>query len=579
MKKTLLLLIIIGFCVTTHSQADYSKHSLPVISITTDSLNLWGPTGIYSNPEMEGKEWERPCQVSFYENKILRISFSCGIRVQGESSVTMPKKSFRFFFRKEYGMGKLNFPIFGEGNLAKFDKLVIKAGYDDDLTTASGTLMRDALSTELWKMAGGIPQLSRWVVVYINNKYWGIYNLRESIDESFIQDHLGLATPNIIRFRNEGPDLVFGTIDTWQTLYDEIKTVDFSNSAEYERITSELNYDDFLRLMAFVQCSQYYSWAWGTTMFNDGSSPWRFSIWDTDRAYTSLNWDGFDELYNSTTSYKWANNFYHHLYQNSEFKKRLLVSINDLQNTVFQPNAATAVLDSIYSIIQSEIPREIARWNPTSKAFDSNFASVHSFLKNRPDVVNSQISKTFKIDTSRVQIELNVVGNGYIKANIIDVRQYPWKGTYFKGSQIKLTAIPDSGYHFTGWNTELGTNNDIASFQLTNNQSITASFAKGRVGIENTILKSIELKSYPNPFQNQVRILFRLEKASILDANIISTDGKIIRTLFSGRMESGLNHLDWNGNDKNGLKAASGVYLINIRTKENQYFTKTIVKL
>jgi len=79
--------------------------------------------------------------------------------------------------------------------------LVLKAGYDDDITTESspgGTLLRDATSVELWKAIGGLPQLSSFATLYLNNQYWGIYDLRESIDEHFIQAHTNYTNFDLI---------------------------------------------------------------------------------------------------------------------------------------------------------------------------------------------------------------------------------------------------------------------------------------------------------------------------------------------------------------------------------------------
>src|SRR5690554_7474240 len=51
-----------------------------------------------------------------------------------------------------------------------------------------GAHIRDAYSTQLTKESGVAFQEYRPVVVYINGKYWGIYSLREKINEHFIHD-------------------------------------------------------------------------------------------------------------------------------------------------------------------------------------------------------------------------------------------------------------------------------------------------------------------------------------------------------------------------------------------------------
>ncbi|NJK87112.1 MAG: hypothetical protein HC906_15195 [Bacteroidales bacterium] len=113
----------------------------------------------------------------------------------------------------------MNSPVLAHDNLQEFNRLVLKSGYDDDITTETGTLLRDALAVELWNKTGGLPQLSNWVVLYLNDQYWGIYNLRESTDEDYIYKHTSLFNFDLVRLRNEGPDSVFGTLTEWDKMF------------------------------------------------------------------------------------------------------------------------------------------------------------------------------------------------------------------------------------------------------------------------------------------------------------------------------------------------------------------------
>ena len=199
--------------------------TLPVLAILTDSLNLYGPDGIYTNYD---EPWERYCRINYFENGDLDYEAHAGLRIQGASSTFMAKKGFRFFFRGDYGTSEFNYPVFGSENLQSFQKLVVKSGYDDDMTMEVGTLLRDALALELWNKTGGMEQLSRFIILYLNNQYWGIYNLRESVDDNFIKAHTSLDNFDLVRLRNEGPDLEYGTLKNWSDMYDMVLNNDMS---------------------------------------------------------------------------------------------------------------------------------------------------------------------------------------------------------------------------------------------------------------------------------------------------------------------------------------------------------------
>ena len=363
--------------ITSQIYLENVSYTLPVLAIITDSLNLFGSTGIYTNYSQTGSDWERNCQLKLISNDTLVMESGAGIRIQGNSSIFMSKKSFRLFFRDIYGNGILDYPLFGKKNLSTFDKLVLKSGYDDDITyesVSTGTLLRDALSIELWKQCGGLPQLSTWCLLYIDDKYWGIYDIRESIEEHFIKDHTGLQNFDLIRFHNEGPELKYGSMTEWNKLIAYIKNNNFSDQVKYDSAAMMMDMDNFATLLAFAQCTQYYSWPWGISMYRDAApgGKFKFSIWDTDRAYSDTSWNGFNEAQNKTDTYFWGNIFAKRLVNNNNFKLKYAAKIDSFQKTVFVPDHAIHILDSIYTIVKPEIAGELNRWNPGNKNWEQN---------------------------------------------------------------------------------------------------------------------------------------------------------------------------------------------------------------
>ena len=181
------------------------SYHLPVVTLSTNEEHLYGPTGIYTNYWSGGPLWERPASFAYYsEDK--NFSASGGIRIQGGNSVFMPKKAFRLHFRGGYGASVLSATPFELGP-SSFKNLVLRSGYDDDITTSTGTLLRDPFSAELWGKLGELATESDFGVLLLNNNYWGIYNIRESINEYFVEDHMGIQDFDLVRFQKWGADL------------------------------------------------------------------------------------------------------------------------------------------------------------------------------------------------------------------------------------------------------------------------------------------------------------------------------------------------------------------------------------
>jgi len=429
------------------------QSKLPIWSITTDSVNLYGNTGIYSHPWTDGLE----CEVDniFIKNNLEDFNIKSGLRIQGSSSVGMPKKSFREFYKSSLGNEYLNYNLFSLNNLAYFKNTVLRAGYDDDLTDGLGTLLRDPLSSDLWRKTGGLTSLSEWSVLYLNSKYWGIYNVRESINEYFIEHHTGSTNFELVRYQKEGAEIKYGNGSEWQKLVSFFNTTDFSKENSFYAASEFIDMPNFINLLAFVHCTQYRSWTWGSFAYKEYSpnGRWRWTIWDTDRSYSTLSWNGFTE-YQYLTAEKWSNFMPQKLIQNEIFKHKLVNRIADLLNSEFLPDKAIASLDSVQSIIEPEIRREITRWTTISyTTWLTRVENLRTFFKQRPTYLRNQILSYFSLAATK-QITLNIEGKGYIQINTIKPTQYPWQGIYFQGVAIELTAVPAQGFKFLKWSND-----------------------------------------------------------------------------------------------------------------------------
>jgi hypothetical protein len=468
--------------------------TLPVMAVITDSLNLYGPAGIYTNYD---KPWERYCRINYFGNGNLDAEAHAGLRIQGASSTFMPKKGFRFFFRGDYGTSAFNYPVFGAENLQSFQKLVVKPGYDDDMTIDYGTLLRDPLALELWKKTGGMKQLSEFIILYLNNQYWGIYNLRESVDENFVKAHTSLADFDLVRLRNEGADLEYGTLKNWSAMYDMAIKTDLSIPENYNKLAEVLDMDEFANLMAFVQCTVYYSWGWGISMFRDIQAPakWQLSIWDADRAFNNPQWDGFKALETDNSGLYWANSITRNLMKNEEFRKIFSARLRTLLQTVFKPDNSIAVLDSLYQIIKPEMAGELNRWAPENTKWEHNVQVIRDFLRNRPTILSNQMYEYLPF----------------------------------------VSATP----------------------------GVTAATV---------------VSAFPNPFDNRVTIQVGSVNNGPLNITVLSEDGRMIATLFSGKTAGDKENITWEGTDSNGMKVLPGLYILHVSTTNQSYFLKIIRK-
>ena len=423
-------------------------YHLPVYSLSINEEDLYGPTGIYTNYASEGPLWERPVSFSYY-NGARQFSAISGIRIQGGNSVFMAKKAFRLHFRGGYGTSVLKASPFDRGP-SSFKNLVLRSGYDDDITTSTGTLLRDPFSDELWSKLGELATESDFGVLLLNNSYWGIYNIRESINEYFIEDNLGIQDFDMVRFQKWGPDLKYGTMDEWNRLVRYFDSTDFTRPEVYDQVSAFMDMNSLLNLLSLVHCSQFRSWTWGAFAIKPEGGRWSWAIWDTDRSYNTTSWNGFTE-YANTSAEKWPNFIPQKLIQNEQFRIELINRNCDLLNSLFIPDSAISIYDSLVAILSPEIDAEFERWSPGNRGrWDQNNEDIRSFLRQRPAAVYNQMKAYFGIDDT-VRIKLRIEGHGRVKLNSLVIDQENWDGIYMTGVPITLEAWPDEGGSFIEW--------------------------------------------------------------------------------------------------------------------------------
>lgn len=88
----------------------------------------------------------------------------------------------------------------------------------------------------------------------------------------------------------------------------------------------------------------------------------------------------------------------------------------------------------------------------------------------------------------------------------------------------------------------------------------------------------VQLINYPNPFNPQTTIQFSLAKKQKVSLHIYNIKGQKIRTLLDEEEKVGKHLVNWNGINDNQMKVSSGVYLYQLKTK-NQSYTKRMLLL
>jgi hypothetical protein len=289
--------------------------TISVISIVTDWTHL---DALHANPNERGKEWERPMTMDYFApGGQLHFSVNAGMRIHGNfSRLFNPKMSYRIYFRKEYGgPGNLEYPLFEDSQVTKFDKLVLRAGFQDTFTHRNipdrgdrhlqAKYISDQVVRNLHRDMGQPIAHGRWVLLYLNGQFWGLYNLTERIDLQMLRSYSDKDAEWDVIVKESGWDelgnwysreaVKDGGYGSWLENQNWIGGADFTipeNIGELEWRVNMENVFSYMFLQAYVQNTDWPSANWVVYRRWDerGLAPeiqWRMMVWDAEDTFGS----------------------------------------------------------------------------------------------------------------------------------------------------------------------------------------------------------------------------------------------------------------------------------------------------
>lgn len=401
------------------------RYSFPVLSLVTDSLNLFQyDTGIYipgqkfdelgwgwfpyGNYRERGVEWERDAHVSFFEdNGDLIFETDAGMRIRGQGSAANPQKSFGLYFRKEYGLNKIEYPLFENSQVDTYKRLVMRSSGNDFLETH----FRDALLTDLLKPLDMELQNFRPSVLFINGEYWGIHNIREKFDDHYFKYHFNIEEDNI-NILGIALEIEEGTVSNYPEIMAYVNSNDMSLSESYDYIDERVeipNMIDFLVAEIYYAnydwpCNNYKKWK-----TNDEGSKWRFLIYDLDLSFgfhSDSKWDKPSLVHALTDGDDWpncgaSNQLFRGLMENERFVNEFIDRFAYHMNHTFKSSLVLQKIDEYTDLFEPEMSEHIDRWG-YSENMDQWYAEIEvmkEFARERPCFMRTHIMNYFDLES------------------------------------------------------------------------------------------------------------------------------------------------------------------------------------
>ena len=480
----------IGSFSTSKAYIFNSNHSIDVLSMVTDPYNFFdNDYGIYvlGDDYQDGdpyfganfwEDWERPVHVTFFDqDKNEQVSFNAGTKIFGGwSRGQNEQRSFSFFARGQYGDSKINYPLFDQRPYETYQNFIIRNSGQDWMRSS----IHDAALTSLMRGSGLEFLEHNPVATYINGEYWGVYNMREKLNEHTIAAKFNLNPDDITILQAEGI-IVQGDNSEYLQLMDYVSNTDLRSDSNFQYVADRVD----LKNYALYQATQIYfnNWDWpgnNIKFWKHTNGKWRWFLYDTDFGFGApweVGWfnDGTTDDYQDNTlnhalepngpgwpNPPWSTQLFRSLITNINFRNQFINRYADELNTRFLYDNVANHFETIYQKIAPELEAHNSRWrdyawSECGPCESSNARMYVDAMKyyglNRPEYAKEHLKERFNLpNTHEVTLINDTPEKGHIIVNDnLNIEQLEWKGDYFETVPISLKAEAKSGYEFSHW--------------------------------------------------------------------------------------------------------------------------------
>jgi CotH kinase protein/Lamin Tail Domain/Chitobiase/beta-hexosaminidase C-terminal domain/Secretion system C-terminal sorting domain/Divergent InlB B-repeat domain len=477
-----------------------ADHITPIISISTDNANLYGPEGMFDNPF---SDWLKSGYVEYFDSTSahnLLMSQYSGMIMDGGAggSRSQPQHSFRL---------KLADGIFGESPMHhqviptvpyryQYSDFYIRNGSNQYLALP----YKDAAQCRMMS-EGTHNYFSGWrpVTVYINGQYHGLYELREKFNsEKYeIQDNASTDSLDILSLSYYYGGIlraVEGDPQHYWADWGYVSQLDATSADYIEQVGNFYDLENYTDYFIGESFMANVDWPYNNIKIyrsNATDFKWRFALQDLElglgpNSWTDCSTDHIAWLMGNTNGNPFTTPWYN-LMQHEPYRLHFVSRFADLLNTSYSTQRLLNIEQYHYDMVLPEMPAYYARWADPNNVpgymqwFNDNHSIFREQLACRGEQVRNHIQNQFGY-ASQQQITLAVspAEAGYIQINTIIPDELPWSGIYFNGAPVTLTAVANPGYVFNYWMSDSllqsQWHNDTIIVNLSEDDMFTAHF-------------------------------------------------------------------------------------------------------
>ena len=527
-----------------------TNHNLPVFSLFTDENNLWDwETGIYvSGPNATAEypffgsnfwePWSKKSRMEYFDefrNKQFEAEFD--LEIHGGWSRAQPQKSFRIDTKSIY-TGSIDYNLISaKENITNYNNFNLRNGGQHNWSDRiqDGLINRLASTSHLDRME------YKPCIVYLNGDYWGLYGIREKVDEHYIEENHGINSNNVDLLNKDSA--LSGSNSHFLESFHLIENTDYEDSSYYNLLSERFdidNYIDYFIFQTYIQNMDWLGMFWELNNIklwrpDTTNGRWRYVLYDTDAGFGYFGQNIHENYINYARNPLFTNPhsiIFDKSLKNDDFKCQFVNRYNDLINTTFKSDNFNNLTLNLKNEIKDAIPDHIERWGGLVSPFNyqewsNSIDNIMNYNEERINTARSHINNSLNLEGEK-QVTLNVFPNnsGNIQINSVELDELPWNGVYHGGCPVEVIARPKNGYIFSHWNENTSNSEYLFENPLTVNLNANHGLVANFNTCENVV--NLDIKEDSGKVSSTISINNKeLDYKWYLNEKLVSSDSVI----------------------------------------------------
>jgi hypothetical protein len=523
----------------------------PIISLVSTPNNFFGDGGLISS---NSKSIEIPANFEFIENG--KAVYTGGAGIQNHSVKNAKPNSMRLYARSRYGDDWFKHPFFEDQAPSLHKRLILRnAGNDNINRKVTNSHMRDPMASAIAEASNenALTSASRPVNVFVNGEFHGLFNLRERIDEYYIETHTSDSQNFDLLERSFGygknRNVLAGSYDAWDELIKFVDTIgNLADNADYQYVKSQVDIKNFTDYWITEVFLGNYDWLSNNIKFwKSENGKWQWIYWDMDHSI-GLIFNSFGDVDWNTLNWSlsfsdraWPNGFNNILMRslllNKTYEEFFIKRFTHLLNTSFSYKETRNIAESMQKAYQNDLSLHAVKWERDMKDWNEAYEIIDNYLTHRPDEQMKHLRSFFNLEKP-INVTLNCMppGAGTLSMGEYIVSSESHSGNYFPNMVYELNPTPIAGFILHDIIVN-GESTDSSSIYLSKDTEITAVFIPVNSPATLTITELYFNNRETYDSGDWIELCnYGLETLDISGAQIVGPDEDILYTFEAGTL-------------------------------------------